>query len=52
MSHTAYRAGIASIAADEADGEDVTARIDDLASRAGVTPSMVRHEVTEIADLG
>lgn len=52
MSHAAYRAGIASIAADEAEGEDVTARINQLASRSGVTPAMIRHEVTEFADLG
>jgi hypothetical protein len=50
MSFDNYRAGIASIAADEADGQDVTARINWLASRSGVTPAMIRHEVTEAQD--
>lgn len=51
MSHAAYRAGIAHIAAAEADGEDVSRDIAFLASRSGVTVPMIRHEVTEHASL-
>lgn len=50
MTHAAYRAGITAIAADEKDGEDVTARIAQLARAAKVDASTIRHEVTEAQD--
>lgn len=49
MSNEAYRNGIAIIAANEADGEDVTRDIAHLASRARVSVDTIRHEVTEMA---
>lgn len=52
MSYANYRAGIAAIAACEAEGEDVSGRIAHLAAAARVERSMVRHEVTEHAELG
>lgn len=51
MSHDAYRAGILSIAAAEADGEEVSGRIAQLARAARQDPASIRHEVTEAADL-
>lgn len=50
MSHTAYRAGIARIAAAELDGQDISGDIAQLARSARVTFDMVRHEVTELQD--
>lgn len=50
MSYAAYRAGISAIAAAEAEGEDVARDIAFLASRSGMTVSMIRHEVTEAQD--
>jgi uncharacterized protein YfcZ (UPF0381/DUF406 family) len=50
MTHAAYRAGITAIAADEKDGEDVTARIAQLARAAKMDASTIRHEVTEAQD--
>lgn len=49
MSHSIYRGAIASIAAAEADGQDVEDRISALAASSGVEASMIRHEVTEAA---
>ena len=49
MSNEAYRNSIAIIAANEADGEDVTRDIAYLASRARVSVDMIRHEVTAMA---
>jgi len=49
MSHTVYRSAIVSIAAAEADGQDVEDRIGALAVNSGVEASMIRHEVTEAA---
>lgn len=50
MSFHQYRAAIAAIAAEEAQGEDVAARINWLASVCNVTPATIRHEVTEAQD--
>lgn len=50
MSHQAYRAGIARIAAAELDGENVDADIAQLARAARIGTDMVRHEVTEAQD--
>lgn len=47
MSHSDYRSAIASIAADETDGEDVTARIAQLARMSRMSADAIRHEVTE-----
>jgi len=51
MSHIAYRAALSTIAAAEADGEEVSARIGHLARRTGIPSATIRHEVTEIAEL-
>lgn len=50
MSHQAYRAGIARIAADEQAGDNVERDIANLARAARVSPDMIRHEVTELQD--
>lgn len=50
MSHAKYRAAIVAIAAEEAEGEDVEARINWLASKCCVSPATIRHEVTEAQD--
>lgn len=51
MAFADYRAGLARIAAAEADGQDVQGDIVQLARAARVTASTIRHEATEIADL-
>lgn len=51
MSFANYRAEIAALAAAEADGEGIGSRIGFLAVRSGVTVPMIRHEITEHAEL-
>ncbi len=48
MSHAAYRTAVATIAANELEGEDVEGRISYLAAQAGIDRANVRQDVTEL----